>query len=237
MFRIWLRCSFPLALAALSVIGCDDGTSGPTTETGVIEAPLTIQAPGYRCKGKNAIVCNDNNLCTVDTCDRKLGCVYTNLANGTACDDNDLCTSTSSCSAGTCTGGTATVCNDDNPCTDNTCVAGTGCVFQNNTATCDDENACTEGDACSAGFCVGTPKDCSDGDTCTSDVCTGGICSNTAFHDVCEAGGPLGLGCNACIDAVCTDDPYCCNTQWDSICVGEVTEFCSTSCPAAAQAK
>jgi len=38
-------------------------------------------------------------------------------------------------------------------------------------------------------------------------------------------------GCNAdaCCQAVCTDDPFCCDTNWDQMCVDKAAA--STSCP------
>ncbi|ODS40844.1 MAG: hypothetical protein A7315_07470 [Candidatus Altiarchaeales archaeon WOR_SM1_79] len=39
-------------------------------------------------------------------------------------------------------------------------------------------------------------------------------------------------GCDdpACEACVCAMDPYCCEGEWDEICVGEVEEECATSC-------
>jgi hypothetical protein len=50
-------------------------------------------------------------------------------------------------------------------------------------------------------------------------------------HDLCTAGGTLVSGCDACATSICTSDPFCCNTQWDSICVGEVSSVCGRTCP------
>jgi hypothetical protein len=43
----------------------------------------------------------------------------------------------------------------------------------------------------------------------------------------CSVGGPLG-GCNdvACCQTVCAVDPFCCDTSWDGICVGEAAKLC-----------
>ncbi len=45
--------------------------------------------------------------------------------------------------------------------------------------------------------------------------CTGGGCA----HDECQQGGPLDATCSACADAVCDQDPFCCSTTWDDVCV------------------
>lgn len=50
-------------------------------------------------------------------------------------------------------------------------------------------------------------------------------------HDVCEQGEALDPTCDAdCVTAVCAADPFCCNSSWDSVCVGQVAEACSQSC-------
>jgi len=45
-------------------------------------------------------------------------------------------------------------------------------------------------------------------------------------HSVCATGGSLTSGCNSCVTSICSVDPFCCNTSWDSICVGEVSSIC-----------
>lgn len=41
-----------------------------------------------------------------------------------------------------------------------------------------------------------------------------------------------GLGCNhtPCENCVCGMDPFCCSVAWDSICAGEATDECGTTC-------
>ena len=52
-------------------------------------------------------------------------------------------------------------------------------------------------------------------------------------EQVCGAGGPCdsvhGPGCNdaACCETVCTVDPYCCSTAWDSLCVSGAGNLCA----------
>ena len=59
---------------------------------------------------------------------------------------------------------------------------------------------------------------------------TGGSMNNCA-HDVCTVGMALTLGCgDPCVDAVCLEDSYCCDTEWDQTCVDEVSDYCSQSC-------
>ncbi len=53
-----------------------------------------------------------------------------------------------------------------------------------------------------------------------------GNTSTTCAHDVCVEGGPLGPSCDSCAATVCDEDPYCCDTEWDDICVSEAVSFC-----------
>ncbi len=140
------------------------------------------------------VVCDDNNICTVNSCNSATGCVFTPTVP-VSCNDNNACT-TDGCTANACTH-TAVVCNDNNACTTDTCDPTTGCVytpivcndnnvcttdtcntstgacvFTNNTASCDDGNACTLNDTCSGGVCVpGTAMVCNDSNACTADTC------------------------------------------------------------------
>jgi len=51
--------------------------------------------------------------------------------------------------------------------------------------------------------------------------------SGCGGHGVCATGGPMPGGCDSfCVDPVCAQDPYCCDTAWDSICVSEVPTYC-----------
>jgi hypothetical protein len=58
------------------------------------------------------------------------------------------------------------------------------------------------------------------------------LCGGAGQHDCCTSGGP---GCNdiACCEAVCSQDAFCCDAQWDQICVGLADELCAELCPEA----
>ncbi len=74
-----------------------------------------------------------------------------------------------------------------------------------------------EGKQCGDDGCFGTCGECLDG-ICSNNLCmTGPGC---VYSDIpgCE-----GCPCEAC---VCGMDPYCCDTAWDSICVGECVDSC-----------
>ena len=104
---------------------------------------------GGVCTGGPPLVCNDANVCTYDSCEPAIGCVYTPVT----CDDENLCTTDS-------------------------CDPGTGCVFTPNDDPCNDEDPCTMDDICSEGVCSGGPLD-EDGDTYISDECDGTDCDDT----------------------------------------------------------
>jgi len=43
-------------------------------------------------------------------------------------------------------------------------------------------------------------------------------------------GAALVNGCDACVTAVCAQDPFCCNNTWDVICVNQVSGACGIDC-------
>lgn len=49
-------------------------------------------------------------------------------------------------------------------------------------------------------------------------------------HDECTEGEPMDASCNGCVEAVCQQDDYCCSTEWDSVCIGIVSELCTPPC-------
>lgn len=94
-----------------------------------------------------------------------------------------------------------------------------------------------EGCDCVTGFCVCCQPFCFDGQQCGGDGC-GGSCGKCGPSDTCMDGYCYvttdgcevsdmptcgGCPCEAC---VCEMDPYCCETEWDSLCVEECTDYC-----------
>jgi hypothetical protein len=51
-------------------------------------------------------------------------------------------------------------------------------------------------------------------------------------HSPCRTGGVLTPGCGPdnCTAWICSVDSFCCNVEWDSICVGEVGSVCQRRC-------
>ncbi|HWN69126.1 MAG TPA: hypothetical protein VNM90_15915 [Haliangium sp.] len=45
-------------------------------------------------------------------------------------------------------------------------------------------------------------------------------------HSICETGAAVPSTCHSCVTSICSVDPFCCTTAWDSRCVSEVTTVC-----------
>jgi MYXO-CTERM domain-containing protein len=176
------------------------------------------------CQPGVAPTCNDNNPCTIDTCDKDAGCSHRPTEAGSNCDDGDLCNGIGACDgAGKCVVKASQTCNDSNPCTDDVCVPDKGCTTVNNTLGCNDGDPCTTVDKCTAGSCVGTaPATCDDGVACTTDTCTKGVgCKNTAVADntPCSDGSACSTGdrcvagqCKPTGGVICPEDANPCTT-------------------------
>jgi glucose/arabinose dehydrogenase len=133
----------PLVATYSASASCTDGLQNGG-ETGV-----DCGGPCPPCAACQVGDCDDEDLCTSDSCNTELGCSHTPLS----CDDANACT-TDSCSPASGCVNTAIGCDDGNACTTDSCSPAVGCVFQSNTAPCaDDGNACTS-DVCSAGVCT-----------------------------------------------------------------------------------
>jgi hypothetical protein len=70
-------------------------------------------------------------------------------------------------------------------------------------------------------------------------VCNSLICDESAGacdHTVCTEGAALIAGCDdppvspSCVTAVCSYDSFCCNSEWDGLCVDEVVGNCGANC-------
>ena len=179
-------------------------------------------------------VCNDQNECTNDRCNRNTNeCEFINTEGVCAvdetpgicvdgncstddivCDYANPCPDGYSCEDGSCVPitpecRTADQCLDDgNICTDELCV-NYQCVSEPNLNSCDDNDPCTENDVCSNGTCIsGTAKLCDDGNDCTDNSCNpiSGECVYINNLAVCDDGN------------VCTENDVCA----DGACAGEL---------------
>ncbi len=162
-----------------------------------------------KCIGK-AKVCNDNNPCTNDICDKDTGTCKSTQFDG-PCSDGNACTEKDTCATGKCAG-TQKVCDDKNGCTSDTCDSVKGCqnLPKLGGTPCDDAIGCTTNDQCSGGVCTGT-NSCV---TCDSDtecakyddgnVCTGILkCLQTTKGKVCDTDAKSVVVCPAPADPSC----------------------------------
>lgn len=183
----------------------EGGCYYPPVSNGVTcNADNNVCTVGDQCIGGVCTVgtgspnCNDNNPCTVDSCDPVLGC--RNIAQaGLPCEDGNICTVGDSCSAnGTClSGATRRNCDDGNPCTNDSCVDFVGCSNQPISGpTCDDGNACTVGTTCLSGVCTGgSARNCDDGNPCTVNSCDPVLgCTAVPRGGACDDGNPCTVG-------------------------------------------
>ncbi len=158
---------------------------------------------GGDCVAGGAVICDDENPCTVESCDPGSGCTYA-TAQGD-CDDGNACTSGDHCLGGWCVPDEVVGCDDQNPCTDDSCDPTAGCVNSANDAWCSDGSACTAGDQCVAGSCIaGEPLDCDDENVCTDDACDQILgCVHVANQADCDDGNECTQG-DQCANGWCT---------------------------------
>ncbi|MBM4345754.1 MAG: hypothetical protein FJ100_20465, partial [Deltaproteobacteria bacterium] len=195
-----------------NTLGCSDNSACTVTDV----------CSAGKCVAGAALVCDDKNPCTNDTCNATSGCVFTN--NTVGCSDGDACTVNDACVAGKCVSGPAPSCDDKNVCTADSCSKATGCVQTATAGACNDGNACTANDACQGGKCApGTLVTCNDNNVCTDDSCASasGCVYAPNTKNACDDGNSCNAGdhCNAtgkCVPTSglncddnnpCTDDP------------------------------
>ena len=188
---------------------CDDGsacTAGDACKAG-------------NCVAGKALVCDDKNACTNDSCDpanKAKPCQY--KPNTSLCDDNSKCTVIDACKDGKCQGTKPLACTDGEVCTKDTCDAAKGCLFTPVDVKCSDGALCTDKDACKAGKCLGVAKNCDDGNDCTVDSCDlAKGCVNISAGQKCEDG-DVCTGNDSCVDGKCKAGkavPFCCHKDVD----------------------
>jgi len=204
-------CSDP---ATVDNSACDDGNA----------CTLADACSAGTCVGGPAPNCDDNNLCTDDSCNVATGCESTD--NSVGCDDANACTVDDQCSAGACVSGAARDCGDSNVCTDDSCEPASGCAYADNTSSCDDGDACSTGDTCEASTCQGGPaRECDDGNGCTDDSCDPGTgCAYSDNSSACDDGDACTTAdtcsagsCAGGAPADCDDDNICTDDSCDLV--------------------
>ncbi len=187
---------------------CDDGNACTQGDS---------CAEGGTCLGGEPLLCDDNQLCTVDACSPFRGCVYLPVPDGAevACDDGAGCTSGDVCKRGRCEGAPV-VCDDGNDCTDEVCLEGSGCAPSFNTAACDDSDPCTLETTCSEGRCGGgSPNSCNDFNQCTIDLCDAdaGCVNLPTFNPCCTGAVSVCDDGDACTTDLCNPETTECSYE------------------------
>lgn len=144
---------------------CEDGdlcTSADTCASGV-------------CQGGATVDCDDDNLCTTDSCDSNSGC--SSVANTLPCDaDGDPCTVNDVCTDETCVAGAPLACADDgNPCSVESCDSQSGECVSDTTAkedqSCSDDDTLCNYSKCKEGTCTFYELTCPNDDGCADAYC------------------------------------------------------------------
>lgn len=143
--------------------------------------------------------------------------------NGLVCDDGDACTVLDKCNFGACKGKAMDCSANNSVCGIGICVNGQCSAKAKDMGLCDDGDACTSNDSCVAGFCKGTPKDCTylDG-KCNSGSCQNGQCQSQAKVGACDDGDPCTVG-DSCAGGACKGTQKDCSGL-NSVCGGGICQ-------------
>jgi MYXO-CTERM domain-containing protein len=253
------QCGQSTAAGLVSCKSCDDGNvcNNDSCQNGVCAAPTPKAGTcndatvcngaevcgGGQCNPGTPLNCNDNNPCTVDTCDAVRGCLNTPVEAGTSCDnDANKCNGTAKCDGTVCKPIAAIDCDDSNICTTDGCTPSTGvCTHTNNTLDCSDNDQCTLVDKCSGGKCVGVGSpNCDDNEACTTDTCVKDKgCVRTPVDDntACDDGNSCSTNdkciagkCSFVMGKDCNDDNPCTIDACSANVCGPVNEANGTPC-------
>ncbi|MBI4716398.1 MAG: hypothetical protein HY763_01205 [Planctomycetes bacterium] len=182
----------------VSLVRCigPNGTFSNVTAGAGTDVTGTLFSANVKIRCTGAAQCNDNNVCTTDTCNATTQfCEYANVADGTACGNQTPigeCDLPDVCQAGVCYSNPTTCPDDGNLCTDDVCNAATGTCShpaKPNGTTCDDGLFCTVNETCTSGVCGGgVPRSCGDAFPCTADSCdeTANQCSHVPDDRYCD---------------------------------------------------
>jgi formylglycine-generating enzyme required for sulfatase activity len=210
---------------------CDDGDA--CTDSDHCQPPRSGE--GQICSG-DAVICDDINGCTSDSCDEEQGCLQVALPNGTSCLTLEfICQHPGTCADGLCVPASYAVCDDFIPCTTDSCAPDGACQHEPDDMQCSDDRFCNGAEYCDPelGCLPGPPPVVDDEVSCTVDSCDeetdvvtnvpdDSICSNL---DVCDGVESCDLvaGCistapldcddfNLCTDDSCHPQTGCSNT-------------------------
>ncbi len=191
------------------------GGEGGTTSSSSTELPCGIDCATIQTDDCHEAVCNMTSK----------QCEVIAATDGTSCEDGLFCTVNDTCQVGTCTGGSQNDCGeqpgdcDDIVCTESSKSCST--IPKQNGASCTSTDLCIINSTCSAGVCVGAPKDCFFAPV--PNACYSAVCNSV--NGMCEPKpDPLKNG-DACVDAnlPCTVNMTCNN----GMCEGGQPKDCS----------
>jgi len=218
---------------------CQAGTAPPVDDgnpctadscdpaTGVAHSPLAAGAScadADLCNGAEAcdgsgscspgqpVSIDDQNPCTLDSCDPVTGVSHDTVAAGTSCSDGIFCNGAEACNASAaCESGLPVDIDDANPCTVDHCSDAQGVthVLVPGGTACEDGNVCNGTETCdSSGSCVaGTPLATGSENPCVSET----TCDPTAGLEVSFE--PLGTECAP--EFICDGAGHCLRDQGD----------------------
>jgi hypothetical protein len=207
-------CSGASGLCPTFDVKMPDGT--PCLEDGLVCNGTRTCKAGV-CETATPLDCNDQNVCTTDSCVEPTGCQHQAIAG--CCNTAGECTDGDACTADSCVGHTCqskkvpdccnntAECDDKDLCTVDSCTdPGGTCTFSpisgccKTDLDCDDQSICTV-DTCDilTNQCVHTAKigcckidlDCDDKDLCTKNTCNvaTGLCSSSPISGCCNQHG------------------------------------------------
>ncbi len=146
-------------------------------------ADNSVCTPNDLCNGEghcvvdsSQLVCDTSNPCKSVVCDPVLGCVYTDLANGTSCSDGLFCNGQETCMMGQCAAGTAPNCVQfSTDCSTGFCnetASSCDLVSANENGICTSFDQCVSEAHCLDSHCLPVSYVvCEDNNMCTENTC------------------------------------------------------------------
>ena len=195
------------------------------------------------CTSSTPLNCNDNNVCTTDSCIPATGCLHVN--NSLPCNDGLFCNGLDMCSGGTCSLHTTNPCpgpDGDNNCAESCNEATDSCTAPDpNGSACSDGLFCNGADTCNGGTCTlhaGSPCPGPDGDGNCAESCdeAGGTCTAPDPDGSACTDGLFCTGADTCSGGICAihaGDP-CPGPDGDGNCAescNETTDTCTAPDP------
>ena len=159
-------------------------------------------------------VCDDEIACTTGTCDPEEGCVYEAVDELCADDGVDCTTERCDLERGCVNDTVDSFCDDENDCTIDTCFQGVGCRSEADNSACDDQISCTVDSCDMENGCVYEASDslCDDRIPCTEDSCdqTEG-CVQEPIQALCNDG-------VFCTEDICDTEQGCVHETNNGVC-------------------